>query len=415
MAGKRILNDWLTAYITFVKRHETPMQYNLWCGISAIASCLQRKCYTNWGLLGYTYPNFYIALVGPPGGRKGTGIKSIKEMLQDLDIPMSSDSLGSTQILYEEIKGAKQEYKERNGKLISHRSLNVWSEEFAVFLADQDPRFITSITDLFDSPRRWKYSALIRQTDLSNCWLNIIGAITPQLLQSKLTTEALGGGLVSRIIFVVGYGAEKLVALPFLTKEEEELKKQLKHDLEQIKLLAGVFKQSKKFLKTYEYWYENESKYQGIDNNKFLGYNARRALHLKKLCIIIAASESSDQIITEEHFFKSLKILEYTEREMPNAFYGLGQGAHAEVYTNILDFIEDKKVFSLTELAKKFQHALLLDDLKKYIQMMEQTGKIKKATNGKDQSVFYEVIEILKKDKPKSKYLNKTLFKGITQ
>ena len=80
---------------------------------------------------------------------------------------------------------------------------------------------IPSLTDLFDCADVWKYKTLSRKTeDISNCYITIIGGITPALLQASLSQSSVGGGLISRIIFVVGYGPKQRKALQFLTEEE---------------------------------------------------------------------------------------------------------------------------------------------------------------------------------------------------
>ena len=130
----RQLEDWLEHYMLFTQNTECPTLYNLWSGITAISSALRRKCFCNWGLRGYIYPNFYVALVGPPGGRKGTAMKIAKSMVHGLETPMGSDSLGSTQALYKEIMESETDFQDSNGIGKKHKSLAVWSEEFQVFL-----------------------------------------------------------------------------------------------------------------------------------------------------------------------------------------------------------------------------------------------------------------------------------------
>ena len=61
--------------------------------------------------------------------------------------------------------------------------------------------------------------------------------------------------------------------------------------------------------------------------------------------MLISASESSDLIITDKHFFTALSILQATEQEMTSAFQGLGMSATANVYAKILSFIESKDTF----------------------------------------------------------------------
>lgn len=406
----RQLDDWLETYMRYTENTEPPTLYHLWSGITAISSALRRKCFLNWGA--YIYPNFYVALVGPPGGRKGTAMKKAKPMVQALDIPLGSDSLGSTQALYKEIMDADADYLQHNGIMKKHKSLSIWSEEFQVFLSDRDLTLIGSLTDLFDCADSWKYTTLKRKTeDLSNCWLTIIGAITPSLLQSKLSQDAVGGGLLSRIIFVVGYGAIKRIALPFLTEEEDILKKKLQEDLQQIANLSGPFKIDKSFLRIYVRWYENDHNPNSMAT-KFVGYGARQPLHLLKLCMIVSAAESSDMELHDRHFEKALAILEATEKEMPNAFHGLGMATQSNVYAKVLSYIETHDRFSWQQI---LQHVHLdinsTYDLRNLMEMAEQSGLVKSEESSTVK--MYEAIQKEKKAKG-SKLLAKTIYKQMT-
>lgn len=381
----RNLSDWLEYYLKFTQNSEPPRLYHLWTGVSCIASCLQRKCWLNWGY-DNIYPNFYCVLVGPPGGRKGTAMKIGKSFLQQLKIPLSSDSLGSIQTLYKELSEATGTYKTEDDVILEHKSLSVWSEEFQVFLHNADQRLIPNLTDLFDSPDQWRYSTLKRGLeDLSKCWLNILGAITPSLLQNNLNREIAGGGLISRMIFVVGYGKAKKVPVTFLSREEEQLRDLLFSDLEMIRQLAGPFRPTGKFVEEYSKWYMSAEATAGVDSDKFVGYNERRATHLRKLCMVMSASQSDDMVLSKEHLDRALYVLQHTEREMSNAFYGLGRGAHAEVLSDILRFIYSKKHTNSTEILRNFTFDTMGHDLNMYLDLLEQTGKIKqeKSLGGK--------------------------------
>ncbi|MCP4607691.1 MAG: DUF3987 domain-containing protein [Planctomycetes bacterium] len=409
----RQLNDWLETYMLFTQNTEPPTLYHLWSGVVALSSALRRKCFCNWGSRGYIYPNLYVSLVGPPGGRKGTAMKIAKQMVQTLDIPMGSDSLGSTQALYKEIMESEADYMQATGLAKKYKSLSIWSEEFQVFLSDRDLTLVGALTDLFDCADTWKYTTLKRKTeDISNCWLTIIGAITPSLLQSKLSQDAVGGGLLSRIIFVVGYGPIRRIALPFLTEEEEILKRKLNEDLQQIANLSGPFKLCTSFLRAYARWYENANAAEGVSDDKFLGYNSRRALHLNKICMIVSASESSNMELHDHHFNKSLAILEATEKEMPNAFHGLGMATQANVYAKILSYIETHDTFSWNEILR---HVSLdinnTQELRNLMEMAEQSGLVdEKQTTS---SLTYAATQKQTKAKG-SRYLAQTLYSQMT-
>ena len=393
----RQLSDWLANYMKVTQRTESPELYHIWSALGAISSALQRKCYCDWGeLRGNVYPNMFIALVGPPGGRKGSAMKIAKRMVQNLEIPMGSDSLGPTPALYKEIMDSESSYIDSKGMERKHKSLSIWAEEFQVFLSDRDQTLIPSITDLFDCADRWIYKTLSRKgEDLSNCWLTIIGAITPSLLQSRLSQDAVGGGLISRIIFVVGQGAKQKIALQYLTDEEIEIYENLNKDLQEIAQLNGPFKMDKSFFNVYIRWYENSTNEDGVPNDRFMGYNSRRALHLNKLCMLISASESNDMVITDKHFNIALAILEVTEREMPYAFHGLGMSTNANIYAKMLSFIENKIGigFNWNELVRTFH--LDVDNIKQlrdYADMAVASGLITEETSLTSGSHFHVIL-----------------------
>jgi hypothetical protein len=411
---KRELDNWLESYLEFTQNTEPPTIYHLWSGIIAISSCLQRKCYLDWGYESIIYPNMYAVLVGPPGGRKGTAMKIAKSFLRKLDVILGSDSLGSIQTLYEEILESEASYIDEFGTPLPHKSLSVWSEEFQVFLADSDPRLISNITDLFDCPSHWRYSSIGRGVkDIGNCWLTIFGAITPSLLQSSLTQDAVGGGLVSRIIFVVGYGKSKKVPITFFSKQDEDRQELLIRDLESIKNLSGQFKTTQPFMDAYTAWYMSPGATNGVDSEKFVGYNERRALHLRKLCMIFAVAEDDSMELQPHHLTRALHVLEMTELEMSNAFYGIGQGAHSTTMTNVMKFLQDNGTISFSKLLDRFKMDILPAELEAFLDTLVQSGHAKEEIDtSKRRFVSYVEVDETKEQTKKDFYKDE-LFKKV--
>jgi hypothetical protein len=149
----------------------------------------------------------------------------------------------------------------------------------------------------------------------------------------------------------------------------------------------------------------------GVSSDQFVGYNERRATHLRKLCMILSASQNDKMIITKEHFDRALYIMKHTEREMPNAFYGIGRGAHAEVLMDVLHHIKSHPAINHTQLADRFISDALPGDLATYIQLLCQTGKIKveKSTSG---NTHYTAVDTREKDSALP-FLNQTIFKHL--
>ena len=93
MSSPRELEDWISAYLKYTENTEPPISYHTWTAISLIAGALQRKVYMPWGH-DIIYPNMYIVLIGPSGrARKGTAMNIGKDILKDIVISMTSESI----------------------------------------------------------------------------------------------------------------------------------------------------------------------------------------------------------------------------------------------------------------------------------------------------------------------------------
>ena len=201
---KRELNDWISAYLKYVENTEPPISYHTWTAVSMIAGALQRKVYLNWGH-DTIYPNMYIVLIGPSGrARKGTAMNIGKDILKDIGISMTSESI-TREALIRDMKDAVTNFPDATtGKVRFHCSLTALSEELSVFLGQNDIKFLADLTDWYDSRDSWTYRTKGSGTDkIQGVCFNILGATAPDWLQSILPQEAVGGGFTSRIIFVV--------------------------------------------------------------------------------------------------------------------------------------------------------------------------------------------------------------------
>ena len=125
------------------------------------------------------------------------------------------------------VKKVVNEYT--NIRVILPGNIAVTAEKIGINLVDIENKKVATIV----APIKANHLA-IKTEDIYNCWITIIGAITPSLLQNKLTQDAVGGGLISRIIFVVGHGPKQRKALQFLTDEEADIQEKLETDLQEI-------------------------------------------------------------------------------------------------------------------------------------------------------------------------------------
>jgi hypothetical protein len=192
--------------------------------------------------------------------------------------------------------------------------------------------------------------------EIIGVWFNLFGATTPDLLQTTLPRDAIGGGLTSRIIFVYEFKKSKTVVAPFLSDEEKEIERLLAQDLEQIMMLSGEFKVAGDFLDAWTNWYYAQEGMKGpvFDDYRFSGYVERRPTHVMKLSMLLSASRSNSMVITPTDFERALQILDMTEKNMVHTFSGVGRLQTSDIVNRVMGFIANKGKTTAGEILRVF-------------------------------------------------------------
>lgn len=351
----RRLNDWLSGYMKFVENSEPPDSYKLWTGISTLAACMKRKCWLMWDKP--TYPNMYIVLTGPAGRcRKGTAMRPAEDMLRSLGITISADSITREALIRSLDKCLTTTFDEESNMAIQHSSLTIFSPELTIFLGSH-PQMLEHLCDWYDCRTSFKYETKTSTSNyITNVWVNLIGATTPELIQSLLPVDAIGGGFTRRVIFVLEFQKGKTVTIPFRLTKEYQLEQDLLADLEQVHMMQGQFKIDKSFLTEWSKWYPTcEEDFELLTPDpRMAGYSSCRGTHMLKLSMILSASRTDDMVILGDDFIRAKEILEKTEINMPKIFTGVGKNPTADVIARVAGTIEARKEIRLSTLLSMY-------------------------------------------------------------
>jgi len=375
----RRVSDWLDSYVNFTCRvSEPPKSFHRWCGISLIAAALQRKCNVNWGPLVF-YPNMYIVIVSPSGrARKGTAVGFYTSFAEDLNLPLAAEAITREALIQTLNKTRRTDPNPLSGEMDTHSSLTIISPELTVFLGYNNHQLMSDLTDWYDCRNRWVYRTKTSTSDeIWGVWVNLFGATTPELIRTTLPLDAIGGGLTSRIIFVYEENKGRICPAPFMSPEDNQLRSQLLHDLEQIHMMRGEFKATPGFLNKWIQWYSTDAQVYPFVDPKFGGYSERRPNHLMKLSMIISAARRDSREMHEEDFDTALEYLLEVEQKMPNVFAGMGRLENADVMHAVKAEIDKHKTIDYRDLMAKFYRDADDSRLQLILQTLEAGGFIK--------------------------------------
>jgi len=336
--------------------YEAPDKMHFWTGVSTIAGALRRRVWIDQGAFQWT-PNFYIILVAKPGiVSKSTTLSIGMNLLKQVDGIKFGPAAVTWQALVTALKDAKEDVLMADGNYHPMSCVTIASSEFGTFLDPNDRGMIDVLVDLWDGQLGvWEKMTKTQGSDsVENPWINIGACTTPGWIASAFPEHLIGGGFTSRCIFVYAEGKRKLVAYPSqnITDERLELQAKLVRDLEVISQLRGAYVLSHEAIAFGTEWYEKHwgSKPKELDNEKFGGYLARKQTHIHKLCIVLAAAESNELIITKDHLHTAIQLVDTLEKDMPRVFDSIGVRGGAKQTQDLIEIVRTYGKMTQTDL-----------------------------------------------------------------
>lgn len=353
----RQCEDWLDSYMELTNNSEPPRLFRLWSAISVVASVLKRKCRIDWGSITF-YPNMYIVLVAPSGrARKGTAMGPALNFLMDSNIKLAAEAITREALIRLLAEVSDNDVHPATGEMDLHSSLTIFSPELTVFLGYQNQQLLSDLTDWYDCRSKWIYRTKNMGTDeIIGVWVNLFGATTPDLLQTAMPLDAIGGGLTSRMIFIFEQNKGKIVPAPFYTEDELALRQTLFDDLNHIHMMKGAFKFTRAFVDAWTEWYIAQEGNAPFNDPRFAGYVERRPTHIMKLCMILNASRTSKMVIDVVDLERAIDILTETERKMPLTFGGVGKSKMADTMNKVAAEVAVNGPIRIEELYRRFMH-----------------------------------------------------------
>lgn len=345
---KRNFPNWLQAFVDYASVNEAPSHMYFWVGVSTIAGALRRKCYFDQGTFKW-YPNFYIVLLAPSGIiAKSTTADLGMNLLRKVPGIKFGPDVVTWQSLVTSLAQSKESFIGTDGKAQTMSCLTFSSSEFGNLLNPKDREMVDMYVNLYDSKDTpFKKQTKTQGEDIvTNAWVNLIACTTPTWIAQEFPEYTIGGGFMSRCIFVFGETKEKLVAYPkrvISSSRLRDMEHKLTEDLAIIAEEKGEFDMTEEAYEFGDKLYETmwtKAKFGGMDPEKFGGYWSRRQSHIHKLAMVICASTSSDRLITKDHLaFATGKIAEL-EPNMQRVFAMIGRNEDAKVYEFVLNTIK---------------------------------------------------------------------------
>lgn len=347
-----------------------------------IAGALERKVYVETAGE-RLYPNLYILLVAPPGVGKTQAIKQTGAFWRKVPALIVSPDNLTKAALVDSLAKASRKIVKSPIELVEFNSMQIAADELGVFLSQHDLDFLSFLNKIYDCPPEYVEDRRMFKgvpIFIPEPQVTLLAGTQPGFMASIFPEEAWAMGFTSRLIMV--YSATKTKVPLFETRGRDKAHFDgITSDLKSLSKVLGKFVWKKEAAEKIQWWDSEGSKDTEPMHTKLEHYNARRILHLLKLCMISSASRSNELIIELADYERALTWLLMAENTMPDVFRNMTQKSDAVVIQELhfhmwAKYGKDKKTIHESYLVHFLQTRVPSERVMKIIEIAERAGII---------------------------------------
>jgi len=337
---------WFRDYHTYTLLSEPPAVFHFTCALACLGASLQRNVFFDKGYY-KIYPNIAVVLIAPTGKCRKTSATNVAlSLARAVNVNVLSERV-TPEALVSGLAGRET------------ASGLVYAPELAVFLGRQKylEGMVPLLTSLFDCPDEWKSTTIGRGAlQLKGVAVSMLAASTLEWFVEALPREAFSGGFMARLLFVIQEDTPREFALP--QRPEGHLWERLREDLQEMMLLQGEVTLDPTARVWYESWYKGHH-HSPMSDERFAGYHERKPDHLLRLAMLLRIASAKSLVILNEDFQQALKILEWLEGHLPQAFAAMVATPTGALHERILRVLEENGgMMRHSALLRRHQHLM---------------------------------------------------------
>lgn len=384
-------------YLEYTSDSESPTVFHRWSLITGLSALVRRNVFMRHGSA-QIYPNLYSMLVGDPGARKSTAIKTMKRLMQASGYTtIAADKTTKEKFLLDlqEQQNPNAHMDKKDEQLVhwieaslegasqseefAPACMLVAADEFNDFTGNGNIEFYSTLGVLWDISG--PYSSRIKNgksVTVLDPTVSILAGNTPAGIALAFPPEVLGQGFLSRLLLIYGESNGRRITFP--KNPDDAATKSIVAQFRELQNFKAEITYSAEALETVNLLYQ-----QWIDlpDARFRSYSTRRLTQFFKVACILCAARGS-RIAELQDVVEANTFLSAIELRMPAALGEYGKSKNSDVAQKIVKILaESVKPVTAKQLWKDVHNDLeSLQELVKLLQNLKEADKIQYVAEG---------------------------------
>jgi hypothetical protein len=226
-------------------------------------------------------------------------------------------------------------------KVKTYTPITLCLTELTHFLGANSAHMIDFLTTIYDQE---VYDAKTKNKGddiIPGPYLTVLACTTPTTITRYLKEDVISGGFSRRALFAFELDEGEPIAFPTISETADKAWKECIEWSHKLEAIAGEYQWAPDAINWYKKWYD--TLFLGMrdhDNMMTRGYYRSKHIQLLKVAMLVAASESMDMVLTQEHLEVGLAMLDKLEINLPKVFEGIGRNELAPVAARMVDLLQ---------------------------------------------------------------------------
>jgi len=380
-------------YHQYTSQNEICPRFRYFSFAAAMGSIVKRKVFfqrSTYSLFPTLFPNFWVILVAPQGrGHKSAALSVAKKLISRLPENLQPRIMASKLTPEALVKAlAAQALTVEMAKNVDPMMLSIlkkpaqallYSSELGVLLGKEkyNQGMIALLTDLYDTPNEWQSETVMRGDQrLYDVCLSVMGASTPDWMQTMLPSDAFKGGFMSRL-FLVGYPETWHPRIADPPPPPEEIGKELVAKLTEIARLEGEIRWETSARDYFHDWYIT---LEEPDPGPKAAYLERKQDQLLRLSILTQLSWGPSLTLTRNAIETALSIIHSVEGDALRMVEYIAVEPRMRIVQRIVEMVQARGTISEGDLMNEvWRYLQRPQEFEETMNMLLKTKKITSA------------------------------------